>query len=286
MGNLRSAEKALERVGAEPLRTGDASVAAEADGIVLPGVGAFPEAMRRIGELGFDGLISDAVAREVPVIGICLGMQLLFEGSSEHEGADGLGLVAGRVERLEAPGLKVPHIGWEEVRWTRDQEPLTDGIESWHAVLLRPLAGTTRRGSGDARCLDLRRSGVRQRDRRVARLRRPVPPREVERGRIAVALQLRRYLRSSRDRRVNLYPAIDIRGGQAVRLLQGDYERETVYDTDPIALAARWVEAGRAAVARGRSRRRPRGPAGERHDDRRDRLERRCSRPGRRWPSR
>jgi imidazole glycerol-phosphate synthase subunit HisH len=119
MGNLRSAEKALERVGASVERTTDAETASGADGLVLPGVGAFPEAMRRLGAHGFDELCRDWAARDRPLLGICLGMQLLFSSSTENEGAEGLGLLEGEVRELDAPGLKVPHIGWEPVRWER-----------------------------------------------------------------------------------------------------------------------------------------------------------------------
>jgi imidazole glycerol-phosphate synthase subunit HisH len=119
MGNLRSAQKALERVGATAERLADADSATGADGLVLPGVGAFPEAMRRLRGHGFDGLAADWVAAGRPLLGICLGMQLLFESSSEGEGAEGLGLLEGDVTELDAPGLKVPHMGWEPVRWER-----------------------------------------------------------------------------------------------------------------------------------------------------------------------
>jgi glutamine amidotransferase len=129
MGNLRSVEKALERLGVEVTRTADADRAAEADGLVLPGVGAFPRAMERVRELGFDRLVAERAGEGTPVLGICLGMQLLFERSSELGGADGLGLLPGDVGPLDAPGLKVPHIGWEPVSWTRESA-LTDGIDS------------------------------------------------------------------------------------------------------------------------------------------------------------
>jgi imidazole glycerol-phosphate synthase subunit HisH len=129
MGNLRSVEKALEQVGAEVMRTSDANVAASADGLVLPGVGAFPRAMERVRELGFDRLVARHVDEGTPLLGICLGMQLLFERSSELGGAEGLGLLPGTVEALDGPGLKVPHIGWEPVRWERPS-PLTEGIDS------------------------------------------------------------------------------------------------------------------------------------------------------------
>jgi glutamine amidotransferase len=127
MGNLRSVEKALEHAGATPVRTRDHDEIRAADGAVLPGVGAFPKAMGNLRELQFDVLIGELLAAARPVLGICLGMQLLFEASSENEGAWGLGLLGGRVERLPAPGLKVPHIGWNEVRWTR-RTALTEGL--------------------------------------------------------------------------------------------------------------------------------------------------------------
>lgn len=129
MGNLRSVEKALERVGAAAEVTADPERARGADGLVLPGVGAFPRAMERIRERGLDRLIGERAAAGTPILGICLGLQLLFESSSELGGAEGLGLLAGPVEPLAAPGLKVPHIGWEPVRWERASR-LTEGIES------------------------------------------------------------------------------------------------------------------------------------------------------------
>jgi glutamine amidotransferase len=127
MGNLRSVEKALERVGGDVTITGDADVARDADGVILPGVGAFPAAMRRVRDLGLDELVADRVRAGVPVLGVCLGLQLLFERSAEQEGAAGIGLLPGEVTALDAPGLKVPHIGWEPVRWERTSE-LTDGL--------------------------------------------------------------------------------------------------------------------------------------------------------------
>jgi imidazole glycerol-phosphate synthase subunit HisH len=119
MGNLRSVEKALERIGAEPVVTADHETIAQADGLILPGVGAFPKAMQNLRALELDIAIGDRLAAGVPTLGICLGLQLLFETSSENEGAWGLGLLPGRVDRLPAPGLKVPHIGWNSVSWTK-----------------------------------------------------------------------------------------------------------------------------------------------------------------------
>ena len=129
MGNLRSVEKALEHVGVTASITNDASEVQAADGVILPGVGAFPRAMERIRELGLDGLVAERRQEGVPILGICLGLQLLFESSSELGGAEGLSLLEGPVGALEADGFKVPHIGWEPVRWER-QSRLTDGIPS------------------------------------------------------------------------------------------------------------------------------------------------------------
>ena len=125
MGNRRSVEKALEHVGAQPRLTADHATIRAADGIVVPGVGAFPEAMRRFRAAGLDELIRERAEAGVPVLGLCLGMQLLFEASDEHEGAAGLGLLPGRVTALHAP--RVPHIGWNLVTFERPS-PLTDGL--------------------------------------------------------------------------------------------------------------------------------------------------------------
>jgi imidazole glycerol-phosphate synthase subunit HisH len=122
MGNLRSVEKALERVGADVEITSDADRAAAADGLVLPGVGAFPKAMERIGELGLDRMLAKRVEAETPVLGICLGYQLLFESTTELGGARGLGLLEGAVTELDAGGQKLPHIGWEPMRIERESE--------------------------------------------------------------------------------------------------------------------------------------------------------------------
>jgi imidazole glycerol-phosphate synthase subunit HisH len=129
MGNLRSVEKALEHVGAVATVSNEAATVRDADGVVLPGVGAFPRAMERVRELGLDELIAERLAAGVPILGICLGLQLLFDSTTELGGAAGLGLLPGEVAELDADGLKVPHIGWSPVRWERDSK-LTDGIES------------------------------------------------------------------------------------------------------------------------------------------------------------
>jgi glutamine amidotransferase len=125
MGNRRSVEKALEHVGAAPVLTADHDALRAADGIVVPGVGAFPEAMRRFRAAGLDELVVERAEAGVPVLGLCLGMQLLFESSEEHEGATGLGLLGGTVRALNGP--RVPHIGWNLVTFERPSA-LTAGL--------------------------------------------------------------------------------------------------------------------------------------------------------------
>jgi imidazole glycerol-phosphate synthase subunit HisH len=129
MGNLRSVEKAVEHIGATATIANDAATIRAADGLILPGVGAFPKAMQTIRSLGLDELIEERRAAGVPILGVCLGLQLLFDSSTELSGADGLGLLAGKVTDLDAPDLKIPHIGWSPVRWECDSR-LIDGIDS------------------------------------------------------------------------------------------------------------------------------------------------------------
>jgi glutamine amidotransferase len=127
MGNLRSVEKALEHVGVTAKITCDPTDARAADGLILPGVGAFPRAMERIRERGLDELIAERRDAGVPILGICLGLQLLFDSTTELGGATGLGLLDGEVAVLDADGLKIPHIGWSPLRWERDSR-LAEGI--------------------------------------------------------------------------------------------------------------------------------------------------------------
>jgi glutamine amidotransferase len=127
MGNRRSVEKALEHVGARVSVTRDPVQLRAADGLLLPGVGAFPAAMRTIRELGLEDVLVEAARAGVPLFGACMGMQLLFASSTENEGASGLGLLGGEVRRLEARGLKLPQMGWNDVRWTRPS-PLIEGL--------------------------------------------------------------------------------------------------------------------------------------------------------------
>src|SRR5215218_509841 len=125
MGNRRSVEKALEHVGARSVITSSHDEIRAADGVILPGVGAFPEAMRNVAAAGLDELLRERAASGAPLLGICLGQQLLFERSDEHEGALGLGLLGGSVTALRAP--KLPHIGWNLVTFAR-ASVLTEGL--------------------------------------------------------------------------------------------------------------------------------------------------------------
>jgi glutamine amidotransferase len=157
MGNRRSVQKALQHVGAEATITGDHDQLRAADGLVVPGVGAFPRAMSNLEEQGLDELIRERAAARVPILGICLGMQLLFDRSDELGSTTGLGLIRGEVSRLRTGGLRIPHIGWNEVSFVRPCR-LTEGLPEAgsafyhvHSLAARPseaddLAGSTEYG--------------------------------------------------------------------------------------------------------------------------------------------
>ena len=141
MGNRRSVEKALERVGASACVTSDAGRLRAAAGLVVPGVGSFPRAMANLRELRLDELLLERVAGGTPVLGVCLGMQLAFERSSEHGGGEGLGLVAGEVRELRAGSLKLPHIGWYEVRLSSAGSELVTGLPEDDGGVLGGVVG-------------------------------------------------------------------------------------------------------------------------------------------------
>ncbi len=127
MGNRRSVEKALDRVGARTVITRDPAELRGSDGLLLPGVGAFPAAMRGLRELDLEEVLRGCAQEGMPFFGSCMGMQLLFDSSAEHGGATGLGILHGEVRPLDPRGAPLPHIGWNEVRWTRDS-PLVEGL--------------------------------------------------------------------------------------------------------------------------------------------------------------
>jgi glutamine amidotransferase len=144
MGNLRSVQKALERVGATALITCQAEVIRQANGLVLPGVGAFGDAVLELRRRGLIEPLLDFIRSGRPFLGICLGLQLLFEKSFENGEHAGLGVLQGDVVRFPArPGLKVPHMGWNQVRQVR-ATPLLEGIEDGsyfyfvHSYYVRP----------------------------------------------------------------------------------------------------------------------------------------------------
>ena len=116
MGNLRSVQKAFEYLGEEARITESPAEADGASHVVLPGVGAFADAIERLRQSGLDGALLRAARAGKPVLGICLGMQLMFAASEENGHYEGLGLFPGSITRLEAPGLKVPHMGWNTIR--------------------------------------------------------------------------------------------------------------------------------------------------------------------------
>ena len=129
MGNLRSVEKALARVGHSPRVTRDPTVIAAADGVVLPGVGAFGACMANLERFGLVPVLRQVIDGGTPFLGICLGMQVLFEESEEFGPVRGLGVLPGRVVRFaEAPARKVPHMGWNTLRVAR-RVPALAGID-------------------------------------------------------------------------------------------------------------------------------------------------------------
>ena len=152
MGNRRSVEKALAHVGAESVITADHDEIRAAAALILPGVGAFPEAMRNLDRTGLGEVLIERAAAGVPLLGICLGMQLLFESSTEHEGAQGLGILPGTVTVLQSPRL--PHIGWNLVSFERDSvltEGLGDGAAFYHvhSFACRPSDASDVVGTGE-----------------------------------------------------------------------------------------------------------------------------------------
>ena len=128
-GNIKSVEKALLALGQEVKVTSDREKILSADKVILPGVGAFGDAMANLRESGLDEVIREVVKKEIPFLGICLGLQLLFESSEETPGVAGLGILKGKIVRIpEGSGLKIPHMGWNSLN-VRKGAALFKGLE-------------------------------------------------------------------------------------------------------------------------------------------------------------
>ncbi|MBO6210682.1 MAG: imidazole glycerol phosphate synthase subunit HisH [Schwartzia sp.] len=144
VGNLFSVEKAFLYLGADAMITNDAEVLRQADKIVLPGVGAFGDCMKNLQASGMIPVLKERVQAGVPLLGICVGLQILFEGSDESPEAEGLGFFRGRVRKIRADGLKIPHMGWNSIeakqRTQMDlfaglpENPFVYFVHSYHAV--------------------------------------------------------------------------------------------------------------------------------------------------------
>lgn len=128
-GNIKSVEKALKLLGQEVTVTREREAILKADKVILPGVGAFGDAMEKIRRYGLYEVIHEVTGRGTPFLGICLGLQLLFERSEESPGAEGLGILKGEILRIpDKPGLKVPHMGWNSLEF-RENGRLFEGLQ-------------------------------------------------------------------------------------------------------------------------------------------------------------
>jgi glutamine amidotransferase len=153
-GNLRSVQKAVERLGVEARISDDPGIVAGADRLILPGVGAFGDAMRALNSRGLVEPISAHIRADRPFLGICMGLQLLFETGWEGGRHAGLGILPGEVTRFAVPeGMKVPHMGWNEVRWRDGAGPAGPGGDSWfyfvHSFVARPVDATVVAATAD-----------------------------------------------------------------------------------------------------------------------------------------
>lgn len=127
VGNLFSVKNALDYIGEENEVTNDASVLEKANALILPGVGAFPNAMHEINRLGLTDTIREQAKRK-PLLGVCLGMQMLFEKSYEFQECSGLSLIPGEIKRIPSDGVKIPHMGWNALKY-KNASPILEGIQ-------------------------------------------------------------------------------------------------------------------------------------------------------------
>ena len=120
-GNIKSVEKALKYLGEDAVITRDREEILASDGVILPGVGAFGDAMEKLHTYGLVDVIREVVRRQIPFLGICLGLQLMFESSEETPGVEGLGILKGEILRIpDQPGLKIPHMGWNSLKYPNE----------------------------------------------------------------------------------------------------------------------------------------------------------------------
>ena len=148
MGNLHSVANALSHLGHDCKISADPADIREADRLILPGVGAFPDAMKALSSSGLDTLIREEALADKPLLGICLGMQLLFEASHEFAYTKGLGLIEGEVRPIRAPGLKIPHIGWNSVAKNQPHDPLVRNLdEGAHVYFVHSFCADTDPGN-------------------------------------------------------------------------------------------------------------------------------------------
>jgi len=151
-GNLKSVEKALLFLGEDAKITSDAEEILSADKIILPGVGAFGDAMEKLNTRGLSEVIREAVKRKIPLLGICLGLQLLFEASEESPGVDGLSVLKGKIKRIpDKEGFKVPHIGWNSLKINPESKLFADipedsyvyFVHSYYLAAEEPIVAAT-----------------------------------------------------------------------------------------------------------------------------------------------
>ncbi|GAB6991884.1 imidazole glycerol phosphate synthase subunit HisH [Paenibacillus pini] len=136
MGNLHSVSKAVERLGYEALITGEREAILNASGVIVPGVGAFGDAMEHLRQSGLGAVVQEVAAGTQPLLGICLGMQLLFSSSEEHGNYEGLHILPGKVVRFTGGDYKVPHMGWNKLQFVQEQSPLLAGLAEGHVYFV------------------------------------------------------------------------------------------------------------------------------------------------------
>lgn len=136
MGNLHSVGKAVERLGHQVIVAASQAEIEAADGVILPGVGAFGDAMKQLSQTGLDKVLQNVAKRGQPLLGICLGMQLLFDESVEHGNYQGLGILPGKVVRFVEGELKIPHMGWNKLQFKAENDALLAGLEEGYVYFV------------------------------------------------------------------------------------------------------------------------------------------------------